>query len=145
MQKVHSKINPGVLLSIIFRKEEMMWQQEPGIDITPESEFLQVRSLKVPAEKAFRAHKHFPQQRTTEMTQESLVIIQGVLEATIYDLDDKVLDTFILKSGDCIITLKGGHSFKALEENTSFYEHKNGPYYGLVKDKEFIGEEDVQK
>lgn len=143
MKKIYSKTKPDVLICIIFNSEDMLDQETSGLDLTPEEDFIQVRSLKASAGKIFKAHKHIPQLRLTNLTQESLIIMQGSIKTKIYDLDDVVIDTFILRSGDCLVALRGGHSFKILEDNTFFYELKNGPYNGLEKDKIFIGEENV--
>jgi hypothetical protein len=40
-----------------------------------------------------------------------------------------------LLSGSCMIFFSGGHALKVLEDNTLFYEFKNGPYYGHDTDK----------
>ena len=140
MDERYSKIKPEKLLSIVFRREDAEKESVGGKDITPESCYLQVRFLKTDLNKVFKAHKHLPQKRITELTQESLIVLQGSVEISIYDLDDSFLDKFILNPGDCVITLDGGHSIKILKENTFLYEHKNGPYNGLEKDKEFINE-----
>ena len=55
-----------------------------------------------------------------------------------YDLDDTVIETPILYSGDCSMTFQGGHNYEILEEDTIVYEYKTGPYKGQENDKEFI-------
>lgn len=138
MEKIYSKTNPEILLHIIYTKQDMESQQEAGVDISPEKEFLQLRSLKADLGKKYQAHKHLPQSRSTDTTHESIVVISGKLKSTHYDIDDKKLGETILNPGDVVITFRGGHEFEALTDNTLFYEHKNGPYQGLVKDKEAI-------
>ena len=49
-----------------------------------------------------------------------------------------IIHTSKLKKGDVAILYRGGHSFKVIEENTVFYEIKNGPYIGSKFDKENI-------
>ena len=41
----------------------------------------------------------------------------------------------LLRSGDILIFLAGGHDFTIIEEDTVVYEVKNGPYLGAEKDK----------
>ena len=72
------------------------------------------------------------------MTQEVWVVLKGKLRSSLYDFDDKLLKEIILKAGDCIAFFRGGHELKVLEDNTYFYEIKNGPYNGISQDKEKI-------
>jgi len=55
-----------------------------------------------------------------------------------FDLDDSLLSTPILNPGDASFTLAGGHTYKALDEETLVYEFKTGPYYGKQTDKRSI-------
>lgn len=135
MIHVHSRARPDVLLAIIYRRGDMQSQETAGVDITPEREFLQVRSLRAPGQRVYAAHKHLPQTRTTTATQECLIVMQGEIDARLYDLDDVLVDTFTIGAGDCLILLGGGHAFTVLADDTQFYELKNGPYNGLAKDK----------
>ena len=57
-----------------------------------------------------------------------------------FDLNEKILAEPILKSGDCSVTLEGGHTYTILEEETCVYEFKTGPYKGQALDKQFIDE-----
>ena len=52
--------------------------------------------------------------------------------------DNTVVATPILTQGDISITLKGGHTFEILEDDTIVYEFKTGPYEGVELDKKFI-------
>jgi len=36
------------------------------------------------------------------------------------------------------MTFEGGHTYEILEENTSIYEFKTGPYNGRENDKQFF-------
>ena len=134
MEKIYSKIKPEVLLHLINRKEDISKRQ----DLSPEEEFLQVSCFSVGKEKKPNPHKHIEQLRTTNITQESWLIVEGSIKIILYDLDDKIIKEEILKSGDCLITFAGAHSFIALEEYTTIYECKTGPYQGQEKDRVFI-------
>lgn len=138
MEKIYSKIDSGKLLHIIWRYND----GEPGKMnfIVPEHEFMQgAAGLHLPKGHTFGgAHKHLPQKRVTDKTQESFVVVKGTVEIGVYDLDHKLLAKNILNEGDCYIYLGGGHSFNVLKDKTFIYEFKNGPYYGREKDKEFI-------
>jgi hypothetical protein len=135
MERIVSNIDADVLIGIVFRRSDMATQSTGGVDITPEREALQVRSLRASAGKSYAAHKHLPQDRATDRTQESLIVIQGRLAAQLFDVDDAPLYAVELSPGDCLVALAGGHAFTSLDDDTLFYEHKNGPYNGLLRDK----------
>ena len=84
----------------------------------------------------FLPHKHFwkPNKQKKRIVQESWLVIKGLAKVTLYDLNDKILFTKILKPGEISITYEGGHKIDILKNNTIIYEHKNGPYEGQKKD-----------
>ncbi|MEK6825652.1 MAG: WbuC family cupin fold metalloprotein [Nanoarchaeota archaeon] len=139
MKKIYSKIDPPVLLHIVNRKEEIAPTRQ---DLSPNEEYLQVACFTLPKGKTFRAHKHLKNIRSTDITQESWVVIKGTIKAILYDLDDKIIEEAILKEGDCSITFHGGHTYESLEENSIVYEYKTGPYKGQDQDKTFIESSD---
>ena len=135
MKKIYSKVEPTTLLHIINRLDEI----DGRTDIAPESEFLQLATLKMEKGKTFKPHKHI--WKPTEekcIAQESWVVIKGSVKVIMYDLDDKIISTPILYPGDCSMTFQGGHNYEILEEDTVVYEYKTGPYKGVENDKEFI-------
>ena len=134
MEKIYSKVDPAKLLHIINRRDDIKGRE----NIIPGQEFLQVASLKLNKNQTFKAHKHIPFEKNTQMTQESWVVIQGSVKAMLYDLDDSILAEPVLKPGDCSITLYGGHNYESLEEDTLVYEYKTGPYFGIENDKVFL-------
>ena len=64
--------------------------------------------------------------------------MSGKVKASFYDLDDSFLCDRIIEKGDVVVFYRGGHSLEVLEDNTIFYEFKNGPYFGVSNDKEKI-------
>ncbi len=138
MLKIYSEDNSDLLLHIIWKFQE--GDKGKMNNIIPEDECLQAASgVYLPKGHTFSgAHKHRPQIRNTNKTQECFVVITGKVGVDLFDIDNKQIGKFILESGDCYIYLGGGHSFEVLEDNTFFYEFKNGPYYGRENDKEFI-------
>jgi len=136
MEKIYSKKEPGKLLHIIYRKEDIT---EARIDIVPEENFIQCSSLNLEEGKTFKPHRHIWKERTRNViAQESWVVIQGKVKCIFYDLDDEVLSEPILNVGDASFTLEGGHNYLILEDNTLVYEYKTGPYEGQKSDKEFL-------
>ena len=136
MEKIYSKKNYE-LLHIINRFKEIT---VPRIDVIPEDNFLQMAVLKLSNGKTFNPHFHIPKKVDYEesIAQESWVVIKGKVKCILYDTDNTIIATPILEAGDASITLKGGHTFEILEEDTIVYEFKTGPYLGLELDKNFI-------
>lgn len=137
MELIYSKAEPGTLLHIIHYKNDFP-PRTGRIDICPSGEFIQCAAMNLHGEQTFKPHKHIELEKITTMAQESWIVVQGVVEVILYDLDDKIIAEKMLIPGDCSITFKGGHNYKALIDNTLVYEYKTGPYLGQEKDKVFI-------
>ena len=135
MRQLYSKIEPSVLLHIVNKQSDITHDR---CNITPDEEFLQVSCFKLNEGKTFKAHKHIKLDRHTTITQESWIVIKGKIKAILYDLDDTILEEVILEQGDCSITLRGGHNYLCLENDSVVYEYKTGPYFGIDKDKVLI-------
>lgn len=135
MKKIFSKIDPTMLLHLYNRKEEITHVRK---DLAPAEEYLQASCFVLPKGKTFRAHKHIQQIKTTDIAQESWIIIKGSVRVFYYDLDDTIIEEIDLKAGDCTMTFRGGHNYLALEDDTIVYEYKTGPYLGQEMDKTFI-------
>ena len=138
MIKIFSKKQPSLLMHTIVRQDESSHRDR--LDVSPEEEFLQLAVLRMPEGKTFRPHKHIVHEKTTNIAQESWVVIKGLVEVTFYDIDDTILDKVILNPGDVSITYRGGHNYKILSDDTLVYVFKTGPYLGQQYDKVFIGE-----
>lgn len=80
-------------------------------------------------------HKNIPQ--TISEVQEVLHIEYGKVEAEFYEGTGEKIGSTILKSGDTILLLSGGHGFNILEDS-KILEIKQGPYYGIKEDKEHL-------
>ena len=136
MEKIYSKVEEGKLLHIINRLDEINGRQE----VVPEDNFIQCATLKMGKGKTFPPHKHITKDRhyLEQIAQESWVVIRGSVKCILYDLDDTIIATPIIKAGDASFTLHGGHTYEILEDDTIVYEYKTGPYEGQVLDKKFI-------
>ena len=138
MKKIYSKIEPDKLLHIVYRLDEITERT----NIAPESEFLQLASLKMKKNTTFKPHRHIYKQGEKQViAQESWVVIKGKVKVIMYDLDDTIIHEPILNPGDISMTFRGGHNYVALEEDTIVYEYKTGPYKGQENDKTFIGDD----
>ncbi len=134
-KKIYSKVDDTILLASVLDKEYL---SEYRTDICPPEEFLQVSGRYLKAGTFVPPHKHTKIVRNTNLTQEAWVVLQGVVKARLYDIDDTFIEEINISSGSCIVFFRAGHSLEVLEDNTIFYEFKNGPYYGTKIDKQNI-------
>jgi len=134
--KIYSKLDKNLLLHQINRFEEICNRT----DLCPSNEFIQCATLKMDKGKTFKPHKHIEKSRKydNKIAQESWVVIQGKVKVFFYDIDDTVIETYILEKGDASFTFRGGHNYLILEDDTIVYEYKTGPYEGQKYDKVFI-------
>lgn len=135
MREIYSKVEEGVLLHVVHRFSEIKHGRN---DLVAPEEFLQVSASMFPEGKTFTPHKHNTDKKETTITQESWIVIQGKVKVVFYDLDDTIIAEEILERGDLSITLRGGHTYFILEDDTISYEFKTGPYFGQKRDKTFI-------
>ena len=113
-------------LAIIVRKEF----NNRGINFfTPNEYSQQLAYMNHPSGKEIQPHIHKKVHREVHYTQETLFIRKGKLQVDFYSDDQKYLDSRILKSGDVILLIKGGHGFKVLDD-LEMFEVKQGPYAG---------------
>lgn len=130
---IYSKISPTEILHIIQRKKDI---EQGRKDLVESDQFIQVATINAPHGTTYQPHRHVFQSRSEEnyIPQESWVVISGMVEVILYDLDNKILHTDILEPGDCSITLNGGHNYRMLQDSI-VYEFKTGKYLGQQKDK----------
>ena len=103
---------------------------EPGIHFfTPDTFSQQLGYMKHPTGKVIVPHLHNQVRREVFYTQEVLFIKKGKLRADFYNEDQEYLESRMLKAGDVILLIKGGHGFEVLEE-VEMIEVKQGPYVG---------------
>ena len=136
MEKIYSKVDSSRLLHIINRMSEI----DGRVDIVPADNFIQCSLLCMEKDKTFPPHKHILKDRhyKEQIAQESWVVVRGSVRCILYDLNDEIIATPILRAGDASFTLYGGHTYEILEDNTVVYEYKTGPYEGQALDKVFL-------
>ena len=131
--KIYSKIVTNKLILSVLKFNEISEKRQ---DISPDDEFLQVSAVKLKKNFHVKSHKHKKLKRESDITQETWIILKGKIFGKFYDLDNKFLYEDTFTSGDCVTIYRGGHEFIVLDDNTYFFEIKNGPYYGNEKDRE---------
>lgn len=132
MKKIYSKVDKEKIICSIIKFIDI---NEKRTDICPEKEFLQVSGRILKKGFSIKAHKHNFLERNTTSTQEAWVVLKGKIKSKFYDLDEKFIHEEILEKGDCVVFFRGGHELEVLDDDAIFYEIKNGPYFGVDKDK----------
>lgn len=113
-------------LALVFRNS----LKADGVKfLTPSSYPLQIGLLEHPTGKAIRAHRHRNLKYKVNTTQEFIYIESGEVEATIYRNDWTVVKKILLKKGDFILSVAGGHGFRVIKK-CRMIEIKQGPYPG---------------
>ena len=107
IKKVYSKIDPFILLNVIFfnKKSEKITEVKRQ-EITPEENFLQALLIEMPKGTTIKPHKHNSQERKTDKTSECALIFKGSVELSIYDLDNSFIEKVTLNAGDCSVIIK---------------------------------------
>ena len=128
------------ILAIILRQE---FEQEGIHFLTPDEFSQQLAYMKHPTGKTIMPHVHNEVQREVLLTQEVLLIKTGKLRVDFYDQEQQYLESYVLKAGDVVLLVQGGHGFQVLEE-VEMIEVKQGPYVGNQDKIRFTGIEDSQ-
>ncbi|MPN06443.1 hypothetical protein SDC9_153699 [bioreactor metagenome] len=64
-----------------------------------------------------------------------LFVLKGSLRADIYTNEKVFLESADVSENEMIILFDGGHGFEVTAPGTVILEAKNGPYFGVEKDK----------
>ena len=119
------------MISIIIYSEH----KNEGIEFfTPNNFSQQLASINRPKGYKIQPHIHKPVPRNVKYTQETLFIKKGKISVNFYDEKKRYLDSRVLKTGDVILLVSGGHDFTMLED-TEIIEVKQGPYKDINHDK----------
>ena len=122
----------GVKRAVQFSASEL----QPGLSFFSEDkDFIQVGAWRYPSGKELAKHSHNYLPRQITHTQEFIFIVKGSLKASIFDSKKVSVTSLILRQGDGLVLLSGGHGYEILSEDTVVIECKNGPYKGADKDR----------
>lgn len=140
MKKIYSKVEPNLVLHIIYRLEDFDNIDGFREEIVEPDNFIQCAALNMSEGKTFKPHKHIVKEVTDydRVAQESWVVLEGSVRCTFYDVDDTIIAEPILMRGDASFTLHGGHTYTILEDDSRILEFKTGKYTGQENDKIFI-------
>jgi len=128
------KIN-GETVAIFHKTDE--WKE--GLDfLTPDESFIQAGTWWYQKGKDLRSHRHIINERITERTQETIVVVSGKVRVDLYDKNKQLFHQEELVAGDIGVILKAWHGYHIMEDNTKVVEVKNGPFITVEKDKIFL-------
>lgn len=122
-------------LALVMRAE---YQTEGANFITPDDSPLQVGALIHKQGVILKPHVHKNTQRVVTGVHEVLHIVYGEVAAWFFDEKREKVQSTVLKTGDTILLMSGGHGFEMLRD-TKMIEVKQGPYQGAQADKERFG------
>lgn len=126
IKKVLANDSPQEVLAIIVNGDN----ENDGVTfVTPDDYSQQLAFMKHAAGHIISPHVHNIVKREVLYTKEALVIHKGKMRCDFYDKDRQYLKSVIVKAGDVILLVSGGHGFECLED-TEMFEIKQGPYAG---------------
>jgi hypothetical protein len=112
------------ILAIILRSR----YKQKGIKFfTPNSFSQQLGYMNRPKGYHIQPHIHKKNYRKVQSTNEALFIKSGIVRVDFYNNKKNYLKSKILKRGDVILLIAGGHGFKMLRA-CQMIEVKQGPY-----------------
>ncbi len=114
----------GELLAIIIRRE----YEPEGLEFLSEPHLgQQVAIMKHPAGHKISRHAHLSSPKQVNGVVETLLVLEGLIEAEFYNKNKELVGVFPLKAGDVAYLISGGHGFRMIEDSKIF-EVKQGPY-----------------
>lgn len=130
---IENIINNKIILAIILRSN----YKARGIKFFTPNEFSQqLGYMNRPKGYKIIPHLHKEIHRNVKFTNEVLLIKTGKVRVDFYDEKKIYLKSKILKKGDVILLVTGGHGFEMLEKS-EMIEVKQGPYLDDFDKKRF--------
>ena len=103
---------------------------------TPDDYSQQVGYMNRDKNYVIEPHVHLRQSRNINYTNEVLIVKKGKVKVDFYTDSKEFIKSEIIKTGDLILLIKGGHGFEFLEES-QIIEIKQGPYIGEIDKERF--------
>jgi hypothetical protein len=129
--------------------EHITWQERPlcylirrelapaqTTFLTPPEFKQQVGFVVYPKGGEIARHVHRQIERRIVGTSEALIVRKGSCEIDIFNDDRELVTTRVLREGDIMLMVGGGHGFRMLED-TILLEVKQGPYPGMDEKERF--------
>ncbi len=126
--------NNGTVFALILRKNI----KTEGVNFFSSKDMsLQLGILEHKEGARIKPHIHKPTKKIINNVQEVLHVEHGAIRCNFYDNDGKKVESTLLREGDTILLISGGHGFNIME-NSKIFEVKQGPYSGVEDDKAFL-------
>lgn len=106
----------------------------PVIFPTPETAEMQCGFGDVAENRALRPHVHNVVERRTRNTSEFIYVIAGQMDILFLDTEGRAIAEATIAPGQGFLQHVGGHRI-TMHAGTRYFELKQGPYLGHVKDK----------
>ena len=126
MEKIFSKINKKKMLNIISKK---LPEDTKRQDLTEIEKPLQVSRVNL-KNTVIKPHSNNPKSLNSGLVEqnECWIVLSGIINITLFDVDKSNIENRILKKGEILITCGGGHSIDKTSEDAEIIEIKLGPF-----------------
>ena len=125
-----------IVIARIFNIEDL---SHKGLTfLSQDSDFLQIGIWNHGLNTELQAHIHNDFERNVSRTSEIIYVICGSVHADLYGEDGTLISEHELVAGDILISLRGGHGYRIMDNDTKVIEVKNGPYFGPEIDRRRI-------
>ena len=124
----------GILIARVIPAEQL-WNGAALNFWSADEDFIQVGTWTHPAGTILPAHTHNVFARTSFRTQEVVYVVSGSILAQIYSEGEVLIAERVMREGDLLVCLNGGHGYSILEKDSRVLEIKNGPYLGPDLDR----------
>ena len=118
----HNSLELAIIIRTSFQKDGIHF-------LTPENYTQQLAYMSRPSGYLIQPHLHNPVERDIQFTNEVIFVKSGKVRVDFYDECKNYLESTILKQGDVILLVHGGHGFEIIED-CEMIEVKQGPYAG---------------
>jgi hypothetical protein len=106
----------------------------PVIFPTPESAEMQCGFGEIAEDRNIAPHVHNIVDRQTRNTSEFIYVIYGRIELVFLNPEGKTIGETVIGPGQGFLQYVGGHKI-TIAGSTRYFEIKQGPYFGHIKDK----------
>lgn len=96
--------------------------------LTPNELDFQIATFNLKKETVIENHFHPSQERLISSTPEVIVVLDGIIEVSIFDSDQNLIQKTKAHQGDTIALFYGGHGIEVIED-CKLVETKQGPYF----------------
>lgn len=114
----------GEIFAVIADLESI---QEGTSPVTDPAWSIQLLLMKRKKDHVVAKHTHKKITKTTEQPQEAIVVIKGVIEASIFDGKGDLIEKKNVTAGQCLLLVQGGHEVRIIED-ALMYAFKDGPF-----------------